>query len=371
MFLDDNINCGDLQMKIAFVGRNILKPHGGAELSALLLLRELLKSHKVLLFEIVSKTCVADQHSEWSNRHEWIQSKIFQWRIAPYELRCLACELLLNKELEKWCNDIKPDMVLMQHFFSTAVGRKGIPTIVFIRDDSGINISAPLLSKLYNMPFAALRRRQIRRADLVVANSKFTAEVLQNFRIQSEVIYPFIETENYKIHGKFNPKYITFIRPEPWKGLEIALSIAKRMPGEKFLFVGNSNPKLAARISDYKNVSLSGWSSDMRQIYRKTKIVIMPSIWDEPFGRVPIEAGINGIPTIASNRGGLPESVGKGGILIDNPYDINAWLSAIQKIESNRSTFSNKAIYHAKNFTFKKNFDNFKKIVRKNLNLNI
>ena len=86
---------------------------------------------------------------------------------------------------------------------------------------------------------------------------------------------------------------------------------------------------------------------------------------------MPIEAGINGIPTIASNRGGLPESVGKGGILIDNPYDINAWLSAIQKIESNRSTFSNKAIYHAKNFTFKKNFDNFKKIVRKNLNLNI
>ncbi len=358
-------------MKIAFVGRNILKPQGGAELSALVLLRELSKSHHVMLFEAVDEICMSHGNIECSDRCEWIQPKIFQWHIAPYEMRCLACELLLTKELKKWCNDIKPDMILMQHFFSTAVGRKGIPTIVFIRDDSGINISAPLLSKLYNMPFAALRRRQIRRADLVVANSKFIAGVLQNFRIQSEVIYPFIEMENYRIHGKFDPKYITFIRPVPWKGVGIALSIAKRMPEEKFLFVGNSNPKLAARISDYKNVSLLGWSSDMRQIYRKTKIVIMPSIWDEPFGRVPIEAGINGISTIASNRGGLSESVGKGGILIDNPYDINAWSSALKRIESDRKNFSNKSMLNAKKFAFEKSYDNFKKIVREKLNLEI
>jgi len=246
-----------------------------------------------------------------------------------------------------------------------------IPTILFIRDDSAINISAPLMKRLYNMPFAALRRRQIRRADLVVANSKFIGEVLRNFRIKNEVIYPFIELEQYKVNGNTNSKYITFIRPEPWKGLEIALSIAKNMPEEQFLFVGNTNSNLAIRISDYKNVSLLDWCSDMRQIYRKTKTVIMPSLWDEPFGRVPVEAGINGIPTVASNRGGLPESVGDGGILIDNPYDIKAWLSALKRIESEKNNFSKKAISNSKKFAFDRDYNNFKKIVRENLNLEI
>lgn len=358
-------------MKIFFMGRNILKPRGGAELSATILLRELSKSHQVMLFEAVDETYVAHGKIEYSDRYEWIQPKIFQWHIAPYEMRCLAGELLLAKELKRWCSDTKPDMVIMQHFFSTIVGRMSIPTILFIRDDSGINISAPWLKRLYNLPFASLRRRQIRRADLVVANSKFIAEVLRKFRIPSEVIYPFIGIENYKIHGKYDPKYITFIRPEPGKGLEIALSIAKRMPEEKFLFVGNSTQKLAARISDYKNVSLLGWCSDMRQIYRKTKIVIMPSIWDEPFGRVPIEAGINGIPTVASNRGGLSESVGNGGILIDDPYNINDWLSALKRIASERNHFSDKAISNSKKFAFERSYGNFKKIVREKLNLEI
>ena len=119
------------------------------------------------------------------------------------------------------------------------------------------------------------------------------------------------------------------------------------------------------------NVTCFDWCNDVRDIYQKTSIILFPSIWDEPFGRVPIEAGINGIPTIASNRGGLPESVGKGGILIDNIYNINAWVSAIERIESDQKNFSNKSIFNAKNFAFEKSYDNFKKIVRKNLNLNI
>ena len=358
-------------MKIVFVGRNILKPRGGAELSATILLRKLTKSHQLMVFEVVDEICKSHDNTEWSNRYEWVQPKMLQWHIAPYEMRCLTCEALLAKELNRWCSYVKPDLVIMQHFFSTVIGKMSIPTILFIRDDSGINMSSPWLRKLYNLPFASLRRRKIRRANLVVANSHFISGVLRNFRIYSEVIYPFVKMENYKIYGKIDPKFITFIRPEPLKGLEIALSIAKEMPEESFLYVGNSNPKTAIRISNYKNVSLLGWSSDMRQIYRKTKIVIMPSIWDEPFGRVPIEAGINGIPTIASNRGGLSESVGKGGILIDNPYDINAWLSAIEKIESNRSTFSNEAINHAENFTFKRNFNDFKKFVKNHLGLEV
>ena len=41
-----------------------------------------------------------------------------------------------------------------------------------------------------------------------------------------------------------------------------------------------------------------------------TRILLVPSVWDEPFGRVAAEAMINGIPPIVGNRGSLPQVVG-------------------------------------------------------------
>src|ERR1019366_5578541 len=48
-------------------------------------------------------------------------------------------------------------------------------------------------------------------------------------------------------------------------------------------------------------------------------VLVVPSVWDEPFGMVVIEAYTQGVPVIASCRGGLPEIVenGKTGFLFD------------------------------------------------------
>jgi glycosyltransferase involved in cell wall biosynthesis len=37
---------------------------------------------------------------------------------------------------------------------------------------------------------------------------------------------------------------------------------------------------------------------------------VVPSVWEEPFGRVAAEAMINAIPPLVSNRGSLPHVVG-------------------------------------------------------------
>ena len=39
-------------------------------------------------------------------------------------------------------------------------------------------------------------------------------------------------------------------------------------------------------------------------------VLLVPSVWDEPFGRVAAEAMINGIPPLVSDRGSLPQVVG-------------------------------------------------------------
>ena len=48
--------------------------------------------------------------------------------------------------------------------------------------------------------------------------------------------------------------------------------------------------------------------------------MVVPSAWDEPFGRVVIEGNANGLPVITSDRGGLPEivqTVGGGEVFTD------------------------------------------------------
>ena len=58
---------------------------------------------------------------------------------------------------------------------------------------------------------------------------------------------------------------------------------------------------------------------DPRDFYRVSQILLMPSLWNESFGRVPVEAMINGIPVLASDRGSLPEVIGEAGFLIPIP----------------------------------------------------
>jgi glycosyltransferase involved in cell wall biosynthesis len=37
--------------------------------------------------------------------------------------------------------------------------------------------------------------------------------------------------------------------------------------------------------------------------------VLMPSLYPEPFGRIPVEANLLGTPAIVSNRGALPDTI--------------------------------------------------------------
>jgi glycosyltransferase involved in cell wall biosynthesis len=41
----------------------------------------------------------------------------------------------------------------------------------------------------------------------------------------------------------------------------------------------------------------------------RARAVVMPSIWPEPFGRIPVEANRLGVPAVVSSAGGLPETI--------------------------------------------------------------
>ena len=58
---------------------------------------------------------------------------------------------------------------------------------------------------------------------------------------------------------------------------------------------------------------------DPRDFYRVSRAVLVPSLWRESLGRVPIEAMANGIPVLASDRGALPETMGNAGFVFTIP----------------------------------------------------
>jgi glycosyltransferase involved in cell wall biosynthesis len=125
-----------------------------------------------------------------------------------------------------------------------------------------------------------------------------------------------------------HPRYVTFVNPEPRKGLlvfaRIAEVLARRHPEIPLLVVGGSDASLNAAGIDpsaMPNLTVMPNTADPREFYAVTKLLLMPSLWNESFGLVAAEAMLNGIPVLASNRGALPETVGSAGFLFDIPRD--------------------------------------------------
>ena len=48
-------------------------------------------------------------------------------------------------------------------------------------------------------------------------------------------------------------------------------------------------------------------SEELKKVYLACDVLIAPSVWDEPFGRIVIEANQYGLPVIGSDRGGIKE----------------------------------------------------------------
>jgi glycosyltransferase involved in cell wall biosynthesis len=188
-----------------------------------------------------------------------------------------------------------------------------------------------------------------------VSNSYYTADRYRNaFGVDSSVIYPIILASDYQT--KSTREVITFINPIAAKGLGIAAEIAKRCPDLPFEFVEawplkpEQRRELASKLAGHRNVRLRPPQRSMKEIYGKSKILLAPSIWEEAYGRVANEAQLSGIPVIASARGGLPEAVGPGGLLIDPEGPIEPWVTAVRRLWDDKAYYDelgSKAVNHA------------------------
>jgi glycosyltransferase involved in cell wall biosynthesis len=173
--------------------------------------------------------------------------------------------------------------------------------------------------------------------DRRISNSQFTASLYaETFGLDSLVIYPFINPERYRTQT--DRSSVLFVNPVPDKGVDVAIALARRLPTIPFLFVEawTLEPREQARLKSVfaklRNVTFVSRTSDMRSLYAKARIVLAPSQYDETFGRIAAEAHVSGIPVLATRRGGLPEAVGPGGVLIGPDEPIEAWVAALDRL---------------------------------------
>lgn len=180
-----------------------------------------------------------------------------------------------------------------------------------------------------------------------LANSPFTAASTAQFtRNEIGVALPFVDINQYRVPER-KRQYITFINPVPQKGLDVAIEIARSLPQERFLFImGKWGSYSASKINAfmkpvYKLPNVKVWKhqQDMRRVYAVTNILLVPSQFQETFGRIIVEAQANGIPVVAAKVGGIPYTLGQGGILVEPKDKPQAYVDALMKLRADENFY--------------------------------
>jgi glycosyltransferase involved in cell wall biosynthesis len=127
--------------------------------------------------------------------------------------------------------------------------------------------------------------------------------------IRTEVIRPIMHRDKIVIPEEFHGESITLVNANQNKGVHVFIELAKRMPDRKFLGVLPYYGELQVPTAP-SNVTWVPFNNDIRNILRQTRILIVPSYY-ESFGRIAVEAMINGIPVLYSKPN--PNSIYPGG----------------------------------------------------------
>lgn len=245
---------------------------------------------------------------------------------------------IYNKGYDKKILDLfdvfKPDIVFTNNLggFSVRVWElaklKKIKTIHTIRD---YYLQCPKTTKFKSghncielckdcKLLSYIKKKTSRKVDYVIGISDYVLQDHLNqgyFKdVRSKVIYNgFKFNFNHHDFALLNKNEVVFgfigqINKE--KGVELMLESFRKVNNAKkwkLLIAGKQDQKYLRhlkKINNSNNISFLGYINN-QEFYKKIDILIVPSLWNEPFGRVVLEAIINNKIVITSKQGGIRE----------------------------------------------------------------
>lgn len=210
--------------------------------------------------------------------------------------------------LEKTIREVEPDWILVASEDSTL---NLLDRAISLAPDRVVLLarSAAMLGIGPNCFFASGRAKGlIQRVRHVVCNSRYLAEYVKTFGgVEASVLDVDTYTPTRLLED--TPLTVTMINPCAVKGISIFLELAKARPAYHFAAV----PGWGTTAADLDSLRAVGveilpWSVDVSSIWAQTGVLLVPSLWDEAFGRVVVEAMSFGIPVVTSDSGGLKEA---------------------------------------------------------------
>ena len=201
-----------------------------------------------------------------------------------------------------------------------------------------------------------------------------------------QTLYNGVNTTNFKKRDKKTTdkvrkkydlgkgKVILYVgRIVPEKGLHILVGAFKeyhkKYKDAKLVIAGSSwfkEGRLTPYIKELKestkdlksNIIFTGFidGKEIQEMYSAADIFVCPSIWNEPFALVCLEALSSNVPTIATKTGGIQELVRGRGVLCerDNKDDLlNSLLEITKNYKKYQTKANNSRKYIEKNHTWK------------------
>ena len=327
--------------KILFLARFFMPPLGGGEYFNLAVLRYLKENGYDC-----SAACYADPATE-----QFFTSKnILDWHGIPVDQIIVRS----HSDILAHLRTKNPDVLITQSFDAPSIIAAAksleIKTIFGVHfwrnicsvEDNFVNmLNRPLSSMVLLKDYHGI----FTESDAVYVNSDFmklAVKRLVGVDID-RIIYPITDTNRIVSKSK-QPKYVTMVNPDIGKGGKILIHLARLMPDIPFLCVGRAgeiipdNILINKALTQVPNIKIIEKTDDMSSVYGQTKVMICPSLVDETFSMVSLEAMCNGIPVLASPNGNFPYLIQGGGMLLD-PANVSLWAEAINCLFSDLSFY--------------------------------
>jgi glycosyltransferase involved in cell wall biosynthesis len=259
-------------------------------------------------------------------------------------------------------NRIKPDIVLGY----------GGPNLVGLRKLAKSH-GAKTIFNLHNASYGVDKQGSFDAIDIIVTPSHALKDLYEdrfgfsNIHVVSNRVRRILPKSSLKrkfLLDRREKGFATIVNPTILKGgaifLQIANQCAQPLPNLTFLAVESRGSRKAIEedIKGANRLNNIWWvqrQKNIKNLFERVSILLVPSVYFEAAGRVVVEAQMAGIPVLATNNGGLPETLNGAGKLFPIPEsvmkdfqtvptanEVKAWVEELMKLSTDSEYYLKK-----------------------------